>query len=62
MFFIFQILTEEVIANTTLEVYTPQLDITRGLYGTKNRDEDLQQFKIKSIKVCKHYDAVYIKL
>ncbi|PWA62256.1 hypothetical protein CTI12_AA365670 [Artemisia annua] len=44
------ILEEEDVENTIVELYTPQIDLSRGLYGTMNRDEELQLFKTKSKK------------
>ena len=59
--FFFQILTEEDVENTIVDLYTPHLDLSRGLYGTMTRDEELQRFKTKSKKVIvKIYDAADI--
>ncbi|PWA45821.1 ulp1 protease family, C-terminal catalytic domain-containing protein [Artemisia annua] len=42
--------TEQDVENTIVELYTPQLDLSCGLYGTMNRDEELALFKTKSKK------------
>ncbi|PWA79851.1 hypothetical protein CTI12_AA201070 [Artemisia annua] len=51
------ILEEELDENIIPQLYTPQLQLTNGLYGTINRDEELQQFKTKSSKEMREYIA-----
>ena len=53
------------VGNIIHQLYTPQLQLSNGLYSTVNRDEELQQFKTKSSKVIRFllvilvvYDAV----
>ncbi|PWA39313.1 ulp1 protease family, C-terminal catalytic domain-containing protein [Artemisia annua] len=51
------ILEEDLDENIIPQLYTPQLQLTNGLYGTINRDEELQQFKTKSSKEMREYIA-----
>ena len=51
-FFLFlQILTEELDENIIPQLYTQQLQLTDGIYGTINQDKQVQQFKTKSSSV-----------
>ena len=51
-FFLFlQILTEELDENIIPQLYTQQLQLTDGIYGTINQDKQVQQFKTKSSSI-----------
>ena len=41
------------LGNIIHQLYTPQLQLSNGLYSTVNRDEELEQFKAKSSKVIR---------